>query len=119
MIFPAFGEDDEFCHYISQNADYAVLDVAYRLSPENPFPAAVNDVEDAVRWVLSQPEKFDLSRLSISGFSAGGNLALVASGVLMPPKTFRSVLAFYPGTDLTRIPEEMVAPDPTGKVIPP
>lgn len=119
MIFPAFGEDDEFCHYVSQNTEYVVLDVQYRLAPENPFPAAVHDVEDAVRWVLNHPDKFDLSRLSISGFSAGGNLALVASGVLLPRHTFRSVLTFYPGTDFTRVPEEMVAPDPQGKIIPP
>lgn len=119
MIFPSFGEDDEFCHYISQNTGYYVLDVQYRLSPENPFPAAVNDVEDAVRWVLSQPEKFDVSKMSVSGFSSGGNLALVASGVLMPKNTFRSVLTFYPGTDFTRTPEEITAPDPSGKVLPP
>jgi acetyl esterase/lipase len=119
FIFPAFGEDDEFCHYVRQNTDYTVIDVQYRLSPENPFPAAVHDVEDVVRWVLGQPDEFDLSRLSVSGFSAGGNLALAASCALLPPHTFRSALAFYPGTDLVKNPDEKIAPDTSGKVIPP
>ncbi|KAJ5605618.1 hypothetical protein N7510_008399 [Penicillium lagena] len=119
MIFPAFGSDDEFCHHVCQNTDYAVIDVQYRLSPENPFPAAVNDVEDVIRWVLGQPDKYDLTRLSASGFSAGGNLALVAAGVLLPQDTFRSVLAFYPGVDLAKNPAEKIAPDTSGKAIPP
>lgn len=119
FIFPAFGDDDEFCHYVRQNTDYTVIDVQYRLSPEHPFPAAVNDVEDVVQWVLGQPDRFDLSRLSISGFSAGGNLALAASCAILPQDTFRSVLAFYPGTDLVKNPDEKIAPDTSGKAIPP
>ncbi|KAJ5682487.1 hypothetical protein N7462_005652 [Penicillium macrosclerotiorum] len=119
MIFPHFGSDDEFCHYISQNTEVTVLDVQYRLSPENPFPAALNDVEDVIRWVLGQPDKYDLTRLSISGFSAGGNLALAASGVLLPQDTFRSVLAFYPGTDLFKNPEGKAAFEDCGKTLPP
>lgn len=119
MIFPAFGSDDEFCHYVSQNTNYTVIDVKYRLSPENQFPAAVNDAEDVVRWVLEQPDKYDLTRLSISGFSAGGNLAISAATTLLPQNTFRSVLAFYPGVDLASDPAGKVAPDTSGKMIPP
>lgn len=119
MIFPAFGSDDTFCHYVSKNTNYAVLDVKYRLSPENQFPAAVNDAEDVIHWVMGQPEKYDLTRLSISGFSAGGNLAIVAASVLMPPNTFRSVLAFYPGVDMASDPAGKIAPDCSGKMIPP
>ncbi|KAL4888259.1 Alpha/Beta hydrolase protein [Aspergillus ambiguus] len=119
MIFPAFGDDDEFCHRISQSTDHAVIDVKYRLSPEKPFPAAINDVEDVVRWIMAQPEKYDLTRLSISGFSAGGNLAIVAAAVLFPKDTFHSVLTFYPGTDLASDPAGKIAPDNCGRLIPP
>ena len=119
MIFPAFGSDDEFCHYIASHTDYAVIDVKYRLSPEDPFPAAINDAEDVVRWVLSQPESYDLTRLTISGFSSGGNLAIATATAILPKDTFRSVLAFYPGTDLISDPAGKVAPDTSGKVMPP
>ncbi|KAJ5288062.1 hypothetical protein N7478_003748 [Penicillium angulare] len=119
MIFPAFGDDDEFCHHVFQRTDHAVIDVKYRLSPENPFPAAINDVEDLVRWIMAQPERYDLARLSISGFSSGGNLAIVAAAVLFPKDTFHSVLTFYPGTELASDPTGKIAPDNSGKLIPP
>lgn len=112
------GSDDEFCRQVSQETKYTVLDVPYRLAPESPFPAAINDVEDAVKYVLARSDEFDLSRLSISGFSAGGNLALAASATLFPPETFRSLIAFYPALDLITDAATKVAPDPRGRVIP-
>ncbi|KAG2413928.1 hypothetical protein HFD88_003119 [Aspergillus terreus] len=113
FLIPLHGSDDEFCRRISRETDYTVLDIQYRLAPENPFPAAVYDAEDAVNWVLQHPEDFDLSHVSISGFSAGGNLALGASSCLFPRDTFRSVLAFYPVVDLVTEPGMKTAPDPT------
>ncbi|KAL5361278.1 Alpha/Beta hydrolase protein [Aspergillus floccosus] len=118
FLIPLHGSDDEFCRRISCETDYTVLDIQYRLAPENPFPAAVHDVEDAVNWVLQHPEDFDLSHVSISGFSAGGNLALGASSCLFPRDTFRSVLAFYPALDLATEPGTKAAPDPTIRPLP-
>lgn len=119
MIFPAFGTDNEFCHYISKNTPHTIIDINYRKSPENPFPAAINDVQDTINWILSQPQKYDLSRLSISGFSSGGNLAIVAATTLMPAQTFHSVITFYPGVDMFSDPASKKAPDTKGKLIPP
>jgi acetyl esterase/lipase len=118
FLLPLHGSDDEFCRQVSQETEYTVLDVQYRLAPEHPFPAALNDVEDAVNWVLQQPDKFDLARVAISGFSAGGNLAIVAASVLFPRGTFRSALAFYPPLDLYTDPGAKSPPDPAGKPIP-
>ena len=118
FVIPAHGSDDAFCRHISQETKYTVLDVQYRLAPENPFPAAIEDVQDAVRWVLEQPERFDLSRVAISGFSAGANLALVASSSLFPPGTFRSILAFYPSVAAFVDPYTLVAPETGGRPFP-
>ncbi|KAF9889880.1 hypothetical protein FE257_006970 [Aspergillus nanangensis] len=118
FIIPMHGSDHEFCRKISHETGYTVLDVQYRLAPENPFPAAFHDAEDAVNWVLQRPEQFDLSRVAISGFSAGGNLALGISSSLFPRETFRSVLAFYPVTDLYTDSGLKSSPDPAGKPIP-
>ncbi|KAB8072465.1 Alpha/Beta hydrolase protein [Aspergillus leporis] len=115
---PAHGSDDAFCRYISQQTEYSVLDVQYRLAPEHPFPAAVHDVEDVVNWALNRPQEFDPSRLAISGFSAGANLALVGSAASFPPGTFRSVLAFYPGLDFLLNPKGVAAPEAGGQPIP-
>ncbi|RAL12192.1 putative esterase/lipase [Aspergillus homomorphus CBS 101889] len=115
FIFPRHGADDEFCRKMSQETGRTVLDVQYRLAPEHPFPAALNDAEDAVRWVLNQPHKFD-QRISISGFSAGGNFALALTN-LFPAETFHSLIAIYPVVDIHTAPELKVAPEP-GKAIP-
>lgn len=118
FVLPMHGSDHKFCRLVTRETDYTVLDVRYRLAPENPFPAASNDVEDVVNWVLKQPEKYDLGKIAISGFSAGGNLALVASSVTFPEGTFRSLLAMYPPTNLSVDPGKKVAPDTSGRPIP-
>ena len=119
FVFPLHGSDDKFCRLVSDKTNNTVLDIQYRLAPEHPWPAAVDDAEDVVRYVLQRPQKFDPSRISISGFSAGANLSLVQAGVIFPKDTFRSMICFYPPTDLSIEPGDKVAPDPSGHPIPP
>ena len=59
---------------ISKAADARVLYIDYRLAPEHPFPAAVDEATTAYRWLLS--EGVEPSRIAISGDSAGGGLAI-------------------------------------------
>lgn len=113
------GSDDEFALRMKNDTLYAVLDVQYRLAPEHPFPAAINDAEDVARWVLGRPKDYDISSISVSGFSAGGNLALGLSGHVLPNNTFRNVLAFYPPVNIANRPNLKEAPDPSGRPIPP
>ena len=58
-------------------AGYLVFNISYRLAPQHPFPAAVEDCADAYRWVVEHAETYggDLDRLVIAGESAGANLA--------------------------------------------
>lgn len=55
----------------------AVLSVGYKLAPENKFPAALTDVENAIRWATENADAhgFDASRLAVGGDSSGANLA--------------------------------------------
>ncbi|GFF38412.1 carboxylesterase NlhH [Aspergillus lentulus] len=109
FAIPLYGADDSFCRFIATTAGYVVLDVEYRLAPEYQIPAAVHDVEDAVKYVLDRPQEYSTSQVSVSGFSSGGTLALVAP-TLFPPGTFQSTIAFYPATDLARDPSVRKAP---------
>src|SRR5689334_10864100 len=52
FVLPMHGSDGAFCRYVSEKTSYTVIDVSYRMAPENPFPAALNDVEDSIKWVL-------------------------------------------------------------------
>ena len=79
---PNLGQDHSFCEQIAREANVLVLDADYRKGPEHPFPGATEDVQDVLRWVQSQPRVFDLDHIALSGFSSGGNLALVASSEL-------------------------------------
>ena len=59
---------------ISRAAGVRVLLIDYRLAPEHPHPAAVDDATAAYRWLLAQG--LDAGRLAISGDSAGGGLTV-------------------------------------------
>lgn len=117
FVIPMHGSDDEFCVRVSKETPYCVLDVQYRLAPEHPFPAALNDAEDVVRYVLAHPETYDTSHISLSGFSAGANLVLAICDVF-PSTTFRHLLAFYPPVDIAKPPAAKTAPEPARRPLP-
>ena len=64
----------EFTSHISRAAGARVLVVDYRLAPEHPFPAAVDDAVAAYRWLLANGTS--ASKVVIAGDSAGGGLAM-------------------------------------------
>ncbi|KAF2709251.1 alpha/beta-hydrolase [Pleomassaria siparia CBS 279.74] len=111
-----FESDTLFCARIAERAGVYVLDADYRKAPECRFPRQLDDIEDALLWVASQPQRFDASRVMVSGFSAGGNLALVAATAfrkkLQSVIKIMAVVAFYPLTDHSIDPEDKVAPKP-------
>jgi acetyl esterase/lipase len=79
-----------------------VVSVDYRLAPEHPYPAAVEDVWTATQWVAEHAAELgaDPSRLAVAGDSAGGNLAavvaLLARDAGAPALRFQ--LLWYPAT---------------------
>jgi acetyl esterase len=56
-----------------------VFGVDYRVAPEHPYPAAVNDAYNAFRWISAHGHEYggDTSKIIVLGLSAGGNLAAV------------------------------------------
>lgn len=64
-----------FCSHLAFHAKVRVLNVHYRLAPENPFPAAVDDAVAAYRFALAQTS---FRRIVLAGDSAGGGLTAAA-----------------------------------------
>jgi acetyl esterase len=70
---------DRVCRRIAHKSDVSVLSVDYRLAPEHPFPAALDDVETVLKFARKSDIGVDASRLAIGGDSAGGQLATIAA----------------------------------------
>lgn len=68
---------DEACRFLCSQVGIQILAVDYRLAPEFPFPAALEDAETAFSWAVRHAESLgaDPKRVMIGGDSAGGNLA--------------------------------------------
>ncbi len=69
--------DDGLCEAFVMGAKCVVISINYRLAPEHPYPAAVEDCYWGLKWVAENAEylKIDSSRIAIAGASAGGGLA--------------------------------------------
>jgi acetyl esterase/lipase len=103
---------------------YAVVALDYRLSGEAPFPAGLQDVRAAIRWLRANaaPHRLDASRIAVFGESSGGNYAAmacvaaaaplfddVALGNADSPCEVQAAIDWYGPTDLLRMDEHLVA----------
>lgn len=72
---------DGVCRFLAAAAGTAVLSIDYRLAPEHPFPAAVEDAWAGYAWAVANAAQLgcDPARIGVAGDSAGGNLAAVTS----------------------------------------
>ncbi|MDB5082010.1 MAG: hypothetical protein JWP00_3934 [Chloroflexi bacterium] len=70
-------EHDNIALNFVRQADCVVISVDYRLAPENPFPAGIEDCYTALQWVAANASELgiDADRIAIGGYSAGGALA--------------------------------------------
>jgi acetyl esterase len=71
---------DASCRALCNGAGCVVVSVAYHQAPEYKFPAAVEDADEALQWVMANAAQIngDPARVAVGGESAGGNLAAVA-----------------------------------------
>jgi acetyl esterase len=71
------------CAHVSADAEVAVVNVGYRLAPENPFPAAVEDAFAVLDWADTKRAELasDDAPIIVAGTSAGANIATVAAAM--------------------------------------
>lgn len=93
---------DNQARSLCRGADAVVVSIDYRLAPEAPWPAAIHDAYDAVRWAASNIETLggDASRLAVAGDSAGGNIAAVVAQLCRDNGlSLAAQLLIYPAVD--------------------
>ena len=129
-------DDARWAAIVVNEVDAVVVSVCYRLAPEHPFPTAVEDGVEAVLFIAAHAGVFgvDISKMALSGFSAGGNLAFTVplrlqehilsmqagrgepeiSSAIMPLPHLVSVVTWYPSLDnrLTRAQRRTSCPRP-------
>jgi acetyl esterase len=100
-------ESAELCDTLAREAECAVVSVEYRLAPEHPFPAGLDDCFAATAWLAQHGGELglDATRLAVGGTSAGANLAasvaLIARDRGAPALCFQ--LLVYPPLDHTAV----------------
>lgn len=94
---------DEPCRILCHYAGVHVLSVEYRLAPEHPFPAGLEDAAAALAWAQANAATLgaDPLRVSIGGDSAGANLSAVVSCLTSRGTPPLAQLLIYPPTDGT------------------
>lgn len=77
FLFGSIEMMDGWCQMVAKEVDAVVVSVGYRLAPEDPFPAGLEDCYAALAWTAAHADELaiDPSRLAIAGQSAGGGLA--------------------------------------------
>lgn len=95
-------QDEGLCSRYARDLGLVVVSVDYRLAPEHPFPAALDDCFAAWRWMSDNPDlNIDPTRIAVGGMSAGGGLAaclaqrILDSGGIQPA----AQTLFYPMLD--------------------
>lgn len=110
---------DKVCRTLCHDVDAVVVAVDYRLAPEHPFPAAVDDVACTLRWVAAHAHALgaDPSRIALAGDSAGAQLAAAAAlrsaGAIAP----RALGLIYPVAQHYSEPSPSMAENGEGKFL--
>jgi acetyl esterase len=92
---------DTVSRALANGSGAVVASVGYRLAPEHPFPAGLDDALSAVRTLRSRAPELgaDPSRMAVAGDSAGANLATVVARRLRGEVELRLQALIYPATD--------------------
>jgi acetyl esterase len=78
-VVGSLDSHDPLCRRLASRTPAVVVSVDYRLAPEHPFPAAVDDAWAATEWAAANALELGADRIAVGGDSAGGNLAAVVA----------------------------------------
>ena len=82
---------DDYCKAVSDQGNCVVVSVDYHLAPEHKYPEGIEDAYAAILWIINHKKslKVNINKLSVSGDSAGGNIAAVMTLMAKDRKAFK------------------------------
>lgn len=105
LLFGTARQDERFCQHLVDSLGVVVAAVEYRLPPQHPFPAPLDDCQAALQWLMQQ-EYVDAQRVAVAGASAGGGLAAAlaqrCASRTAPPRPVFQLLVYPMLDDRTR-----------------
>ncbi|MES1951143.1 alpha/beta hydrolase domain-containing protein [Salinisphaera sp. S4-8] len=105
FVIGSLASHDGVCRALAERANCVVIAVDYRLAPEHPAPAGVDDAVAAFRDIARRAQELDIDadRLAVGGDSAGGNLSAVVAQITRDDRHSPCFqLLFYPAIDFAR-----------------
>lgn len=90
---------DVFCRELAHRTGWALLAVDYRRSPEHPYPAPLDDVETAARWLRAEARGLRLATESIAGIGDSSGANLLAGLTVRAPDLLDALVLLYPPVD--------------------
>lgn len=102
-IFGTKDDNDDICIEFVKEAGCVVVSVDYRLAPEHPYPAPIEDCYATLKWIADNANllKIDIKRIGVAGLSAGGGLT-AALTLLVRDRKYPSIcfqMPLYPMID--------------------
>src|SRR5690606_36467800 len=95
--------DDDICERLVRDIQCLVVSVDYRLAPEHPYPAAIEDSYTSLLWLVNKAKdlNIDPDRIAVAGVSAGGGLATAVALMARDKRgpAIRFQLMLYPMLD--------------------
>lgn len=95
-VVGSIAQNEPVIREIVHRSGWSVAAITYRLAPEDPFPAGLNDCVAAAEWLKANAARLGLDpdRIAVGGASAGGNLALAAA-LRLDREFFTALILFY------------------------
>lgn len=90
---------DAFCRELAHRTGWALLAVDYRRAPEHPYPAPLDDVETAARWLLEEGRGLRLGTEMVAGIGDSSGANLLAGLTVRAPDLLDALVLMYPPVD--------------------
>ncbi len=90
---------DTFCRHLAHRTGWALLAVDYRRAPEHPYPAPLDDVATALRWLRGHAHQHRVDASFVPGLGDSSGANLVAGLAVRDPRALDLQVLLYPPTD--------------------